>query len=197
MRDSPFTIFENTLGPIQKCTLVQSNQISEYDALPSQLRMHWKMFGWGSYAEDFIWIVDPAQFAESLEDWLVFPDYTPDTPPIIFARTALADLFLWLDGNVYYINTYYNYLAKISPDIVTFFNETLCDKAFRQSVLREDSYLSALHRLGAPNANECYTYVPHPAIGGDGSSASLQRHKMFEYLCIVRSFCGPIHPYSA
>jgi hypothetical protein len=193
---SPFATFDKMMGPPQACQPAERQIIEAYrPILPAVLITYWEVRGWCSYGDSFLWFTDPRQFDPALEGWLVFTDEPPSIPPIIFARTGLADLFIWLDNNVYYVNTYGNYLAKMGPDITSIFDGTLCEPAFRDQVLREATYRHALPRLGQPSVEECYTYVPHPAIGGDGSPSSLTKARMDNWLVVVAITCGPLRAY--
>ena len=195
--NSPFKNFEMVMGPLKSSGPVPIAVATlKKKKIPDPLIEHWLNVGWGGCSDGFFWLTDPDQFSSLFGNGsLILPNVNQDDPPVVFARTGIGDLFLWLDSNVYYLNTYWNYLAKITPSITVFLEQTLCDENFRVQVLREKIFRAAQPRLGIPHIDECYAYVPHPAIGGDGSSDSLNRDKMYEYLVIVGCSCGPIRPY--
>lgn len=176
---SQFKNFHKLHDPGLKCKKAANKSIQEYkDKLPSSLLEEWKENGWCGYAQGLIWIVNPDSFEDILGDWV---DLT-STSAIVFARTIFGDLFLWSGDQVHILTVQDGDVEVITKDIEIFFNKFLCEEDILDNVLKKDLYQEALQRLGLPEPNECYAFVPALALGGPGTVDTIERVKLREHL---------------
>jgi hypothetical protein len=174
-----FENFHKLHDPGFRCRKAGKKSIQKYkDKLPLPLLDEWKENGWCGYAKGLIWIVDPDDFESILGDWVDLSS----TSAIAFVRTAFGDLFLWSDGEVYMLTVQDGNLEVITSDIEAFFNTFLCEESVLDKVLKKNIYQGALQRLGPPEPDECYAFVPALPLGGSGTTDTVERVKLREHL---------------
>ena len=164
-----------------------SSVITKYiPLLPPELIQFWEQRGFSGYGNGIFWIVNPDNFEEDIQDWI-----EPPNKPVVFARTAFADLFLWSGKKVYFLDVQYGDLADLGEDITDFFNLFLCDPELTSEAFREELFAKVQKRLGPGLApDECYSFAPVLALGGNESADSVNKVKMKEYLIILSQILG-------
>lgn len=173
--------FEQGNGPPIGCKSVSDDEVLRWSGLlPDVILQHWKSAGRCGYAEGAFWFVNPDSYASAVSRLDRLKN------PVVFGRTAFADLFLWSEGQMYYFTPEDQTYSKSGPYLETYFNVMLCEKTTRASLWRMRTFKSALKRLGPLGEDECYGYVPLPALGGSGKSDTLKKVKILPYLEIVR-----------
>lgn len=176
---SQFENFHQVYGSGLNCKKADKEIILRYEEkLPQSLIEQWKEEGWCGYAQGLLWIINPLDLEDILEDWI---EVSSDIP-IVFARTAFADLFFWGQDGVHFLNVHYSRVTRISNDINSFFDSFLCEDKNLKKVLRQDIYQEALQRLRTPEPDECYAFVPALALGGSGTSDTLEKVKLREHI---------------
>src|SRR5689334_22209006 len=60
------------------------------DIVPTQLIEFWERFGFASYADGLIWVVNPKQLQDVLSEW--FPTKAKDAPLVPVIRTAFGKI---------------------------------------------------------------------------------------------------------
>ena len=144
--------------------------------------------GTGDFADGFLRFLPPDALDDTLAEWL--GDFQPWRVP--FARTALGDLLyirdlreraaaLGLDDDE--VNAAYDVsmvdvrYKKVSVLAFSFaeFTEGIADEEFLAEELRKDLYDAAVGRLGRPDPDEIYVFVPALAFGGSEDPANLER----------------------
>ena len=178
---STFEKFEKLHGVAQDVQAVPADVIESYRGrLPDDLLAEWQATGWCSYADGFLWLVDPSQFDVVLTDWL--PDASGH---LVIMRTAFGGLIYWDGADAAYLDVTRNDTTPIFDEMDWVFNGTLCRKPFLDDVMDRDYFLEALPRLGKAAADECYGYFPPRAMGGDGTPDTLQKVKLSEHLAFL------------
>jgi hypothetical protein len=175
-----FPKFLTKNGPAIDCTPATATVINKYaKTLPAPLIEFWKERGWCGYANGLIWLVNPADFADVLEDW--------DVPKksIAFGRTAFGDLFLWAEKQVQFLFVHHGRITEMTDDIEMFVEMMLCNDDYLENGLMGKQYKKLVKRLGQPGPDECYAFVPALALGGKGDLATVQRVKLREQLAIL------------
>ena len=175
---SQFAKFEAMHGPAADVRSVDADVIERYRGrLPDDLLAEWQATGWCSYANGFLWLVDPAEFDGVLEQWL------PDASScLVFMRTAFASLLYWDGADAVFLDVTAGDTTPIFDEMDLVFNGTLCRKPFLDDVMDRDYFQEALPRLGRPSSDECYAFMPPKALGGSGSPDTLHKVKLREHL---------------
>jgi hypothetical protein len=183
---SHFEDFTAKNGPGSNCRRATDKSIQTYqDKLPAALIELWQEEGWCSYADGLIWIVDPSEFEDILKDWL-----EPSNDAVAFGRTAFADIFLWLNGEVQYLHVHYGKIATLTNNIELFLNSSLTADSYLDTVVNRKLFRKVVKRLGPPAVDECYAFVPALALGGPGTPETVEKVKLREHLGILAQLVG-------
>ena len=174
--------FERNYGPAQDCERLHDDKIESYAArIPAQVLDHWRKSGVCSFGDRLLWFTDPQQLDDVLEDWLKVFELDSGA---VFLRTAFAHLYVWSGGSVCSIDVHEGGFSKVTDDLELFFS-LLSDDDIREKILRVSLYEEVKERLGPPERDECYAFVPALALGGPGTADSVQRVKLREHLGIL------------
>lgn len=176
-----FKKFQERHGlPKQSC-VVPATTINNYQSLlPNLLIDEWKEFGWCSYAKGLIWLVNPDDFKDILEEWKI--DFESS---FVFARTSFGDMLLWDTERVKYISVLYKDIFNLSESLSVIFDITLCDQNYLEDVLDIKLHNEAVKKLGILEYDQCYAFEPALALGGSGNIETIRKAKLREYLYLL------------
>jgi hypothetical protein len=178
---SVFEDFEKEYGPAEDCLAAGEEVIKRYQGrLPGELLDLWREAGWCSYGKGLLWVVDPGQLADVIEDWIE----PSESETLVFLRTAFAHLYFWRDGSVYSLDVHHGNLSQVTDDIALMFT-LLCDPEIKAKILRASLYGKAAARIGRPNRDECYAFEPALGLGGSEAIETVKRVKLRENLAIL------------
>lgn len=184
---SQFQDFEAEYGPPENCEKPPEETVKKYEGrLPGELLEKWREVGLCSYGKGLIWLVDPEQFADVIDDWVEVRD---DPKPLVFLRTAFAHLYFWQNGAVFSLDVHRGSLSEVTKRIVRIFT-LLCDPEIKEKMVRASLFEQALPQLGPPGRDECYAFEPAIALGGPGTVETLRRVKIREQLGILAQIHG-------
>lgn len=179
---SPFKDFNETLGPAIKCEGIPKSVVEQYsNILPPMLIEHWTESGWCAYAEGLLWVVNPNDFKHIPEDWLD----SSSQEAVVFARTAFADLFIWVHNKVYFLSVHHGWTKELTDDIEILFEVTFCREKYIKKGLLGEIFQRVLPRIGVPEADECLAFVPALALGGSETANNVQKVKIHEHLAML------------
>ena len=183
-----FTNFIKTYGDLSKTGQIPHADLAGIeDVLPTEL-VELLHKGEGSYMKGFLWIVNPQEFKQIVDDI-----YVPlSNPAICFARDAFGSLFLWEDNSVIYVDINNSKQEVVGRKINVFFDLKLTDSGFLSKKTAYDKFVVAEQLLGPPEQDECYGYFPLLGMGGAGRIDNLKKVKPKEYLAIVAQTLGKI-----
>ncbi len=177
---SIFPDFLETHGPPPQAQPVPPEAIARYqERLPADLLTFWQEVGWCSFGAGLLWLVDPEQLTDPLEEWLEHRE------ALAFLRTAFGDVLFWHETHVYYLDVLYDRVQQHTGRMDILFEVTLCDEHYWDIVLDRPTYRQARQRLGAPTRDEVYAYVPTLALGGAEDPATLQKVSLREHLSFL------------
>lgn len=177
-----FQDFEDHYGPPENCETPGVETLQKYEGvLPAELLEKWREVGLCSYGKGLLWLVDPKQFADVIDDWVEVRD---DSKPLVFLRTAFAHLYFWQNGAVFSLDVQRGSLSEVTKRFPRIFT-LLCDPEIKEKMLRASLFEEALPLLGPPDRDECYAFEPALALGGPGTVDTLRRVKIREHLGIL------------
>ncbi|MBK9450215.1 MAG: DUF1851 domain-containing protein [Bacteroidetes bacterium] len=165
------------------------SMVQSYEGrLPSEILEFWKAFGFGTFMNGYLKMVDPSLFQDFMRSsYNVFLE-----PATVFAATAFADLLIWEGDCVKQIN-YRTGSTKIHGDsIAAFFNLRLARWDIVELSMQAKQFRPAVERLGEPAFDECFAYVPALALGGSEKVENIQKVKLREHLSILSQIVGVI-----
>ncbi|MEI2612362.1 MAG: T6SS immunity protein Tdi1 domain-containing protein [Candidatus Promineifilaceae bacterium] len=169
-------------GPAIKCRPVSDRDIQKYeDTLPASYLTFWQKNGSCGYAKGLIWVIHPSDLLGEMREFLG-KEYKKAIP---FARTVFGDIFFWEDTIVHHLDVQNGNILSGMHSIDAFWGGMLVDKEYLNDVLKQKVFRLALLKLGEPNYDECYAFVPALALGGSDNPETLQRIKLKEYLGIL------------
>lgn len=176
-----FQDFESEYGPPENCETPAEETFRNYEKLlPAELLEKWREVGLCSYGKGLLWLVDPGQFADVIDDWVE----VGDSEPLVFLRTAFAHLYFWHNGAVFSLDVHRGSLSEVTRRIERIFT-LLCDPEIKEKMVRATLFEKALPLLGPPDRDECYAFEPALALGGPGTIDTLRRVKIREHLGIL------------
>jgi hypothetical protein len=179
---SQFQDFEAEYGPPANCEIPSAETVAKYEGrLPAELLEKWREVGFCSYGKGLLWLVDPAQFADIIDDWM---EVSTDSEPVVFLRTAFAHLYFWQNGAVFSLDVQRGSLSEVTKRVERIFT-LLCDPEVKEKMVRASLFEQALPLLGPPERDECYAFEPVLALGGPGTVDTLRRVKIREHLGIL------------
>ncbi|NUN99153.1 MAG: DUF1851 domain-containing protein [Saprospiraceae bacterium] len=153
--------------------------------LPAPLLEFWKDAGWCQYREGQLWVVNPDQFEDLMPFW-----FEEEVPAFVFARTAFADLFLWMDETVFFLDVQTGELTELDNDLERFFNTFFTDQGIVRSAFRSRLFQQVRKKLPPPLFDECYAFVPALALGGSEKAEQVELVKIREYLLLLAQLAG-------
>jgi len=167
---------------------VSEELIEKYeDRLPEQLIEVWKNYGFGSFLNGFLKIINPDDFQDILNE-----SYFRSDVSIPVFSTAMADLITWEEGNYLSLVKYRRGDFKIFLSKFKFFFPNLKDKEFCDEVLDWEQYLEAIKNKEIPKYEECYGYTPILGLGGSEKIENLETVKLKEHIMLINELMGRI-----
>lgn len=173
-----FKHFQGKYADSERCHCADDEAISHYEEiLPKKLLQLWREAGWCQYAHGLFQVDNPTNYKDVLEAWL--GDEAEST--YVIGRTAFGDLFLWKNNEIQLLSAVYSKIFEVTDNLFIFFSSTLCSESYLEKVLNKDIFDQARERLGTPNRDECYAFVPALALGGTASAKNVERVKFKEH----------------
>lgn len=178
------TIFSDFI----KHETVEESVILKYkDKLPKELIEVWERYGFGSFANSFIKIINPDDYLEILERcYLRYEQAVP-----IFA-TSMGDIIVWEKEKYVNLLNFRKGLVHVVSSGFDFFIEDLEDNDFMDDELKWQPYPEAISEYSAPDYDECFAYTPLLGLGGAEKVENLKKVKLKEHILIITEFMGPI-----
>lgn len=206
MRDEDFEAFIVEMGEATSYCAVPSASIDKYRGiLPEVLLKYWKEEGWCGYADGLFWTVNPDDYSDLLDLWLVDTPFNEIDNYHVIARSAFGDLYAWGEKfnrklvvacpthSITTLMSQVNVPAG-DPDLAirTFF--AMSDKEGFDMEDNQGEYLfeRALKRLGTLKHNELYGFEPALILGGALSVNNLAKLDLEVHLTILRQLSPPI-----
>ncbi|MDF3025747.1 MAG: hypothetical protein K0S23_54 [Fluviicola sp.] len=147
---------------------------------PEDLFLFLEEEGYCSYGNGFFHFVNPADYREILSEWPKVPgEYQ------VFCRTGMGDLILWGEEQVHILHVHTGYFSTISESMFDFFKFSLGDTQYVDNVLYKKQFDQARQMLGELDQDECYSFVPALAMGGDESAENLHKMKIWDSLSLL------------
>ena len=165
--------------------------LEEYrSTLPVELTEFWKTYGFGTYMDSYLKIINPNEFQDSLNE--AFDN--PNNKEIVFAISAFGDYFLWTGNAIRLVKFRYGTYSIIEngDDMSWFFDMDLADDQYVKHNLAKSHFELAKERLGELAYDECYGYVPILAAGGPEKVENIQKLKLREHILIISQLAGKI-----
>ena len=159
------------------------------DLIPSEVINVWEQYGFGTFRDGYLKIVNPNEYADVLAGTYELTSTSAPAPPVVLFATAMGDLLIWEDGFLTRVD-YRHGQTQIVADNFKLFFQDLTDEEYLNDMLGWEPYLAARERLGEPAFDECFGYVPLLALGGPETVEHLEKVKLREHIALIGQFTG-------
>jgi hypothetical protein len=162
--------------------------IKKYEnKLPKEIIDLWKEYGFGTFYDGYLKIINPDDYQELLEI-----SYFQGDISIPFMATAFGDIITWEKNQFVGIVEYRYGDNDIIADGFEFFFDIIADEECTEDYFTIDKYNSAVKKYGPLEYDECFGYVPLLALGGKESVNNLKKVKMREHIALIAELAGEI-----
>ncbi len=148
------------------------------------LSVLWEEYGLRGYKDGKFWFVDPRVYTPI---GVKFPRVSNQA--MVFARTGLGNLFLFEKrepiDTVWHLDVHFGKLSVVGTRFQLVIPLHLVSKRFWENKCNGKLEVAAIDKYGPLQHNECYTFVPALALGGDMSVDNLQKVSILENLEIL------------
>jgi len=140
----------------------------------------WREYGLCSYRDGLFWTINPDEYSAMIRQ---FPNISKSA--IAFARTNLGNLFIYdklnIGDSILFLNVHKGTIKVISTSFEILFAIGLGSESFWKEECYGKIELKVLskHTL---LSDECLTFIPALAIGGDAKIGNLKKVKIRENL---------------
>lgn len=187
-----FTRFKEKYSSAIGSVKVSEEIINKYtDILPNELIELWKSHGFGGYENGLLWTINPDEYSGQILDW-----FNVDIAYVVFARTALGDLFILEDEyngerTVMHLDVRHADTSTIANSVMALFRKFL-DRDYFLKRTKSKAFGKAVTKFGEVMADECYGYEPALVLGGSESLKNLNKVKIIPHLSILAQAGGPL-----
>ena len=169
---------------------VPEDVIEKYkDKIPPELLEIWQVYGFGSFANGYIKIVNPDDYIEILEE-----SYFASKVSIAVFATGFGDIITLHKGEFVGVVKYRKSTVELYPfEFTDFLLE--CNTPDNEDIsefLDNDQYSDAVNLFGKLKYDECFGYVPLLALGGSEDPEYLQKLKVIPHICLITDIAGRI-----
>lgn len=144
------------------------------------LNFIWKRYGLRNYRNGLFWFVNPDEYNDLARN---FPNVSETA--IVFARTNVGNLFLLekldIGDSITYLNVHKGKTNVVSTNFEIFIEFDIATDEFWKRDCYGKIELNAIKKYTLL-PDECLTFVPALALGGDEKIANLQKVKIKENL---------------
>ncbi len=144
------------------------------------LNFIWQKYGLRSYRDGLIWFVNPDDYNDLVKKFNCVSDNA-----IVFARTNLGNLFLLekldIGDSITYLNVHSGKTNVVSTNFEIFIEFDIATDEFWKRDCYGKIELKAIKKHSLLS-DECLTFIPALALGGDEKIGNLQKVKIKENL---------------
>jgi Uncharacterized conserved protein len=155
--------------------------------LPEELLNVWESFGFGTFMNGYIKIVDPIVYQEILEE-----SYFMGRDSIPMMVTGFGDIITWEEDKYIGLVKYRKGQFEIVALGFKYFFNDLQDKEYINDFFDDQQYEEAHLKYGELKFDECFGYVPLLGLGGPEDVDHLQKVKIIEHIALITQFLGKI-----
>lgn len=172
----------------KKIKTVDDDFISLYEnRCPKDLLTLWKEAGIGIFCDGLFRIINPDAYQEFLDSSYTNIDNESILP---FMTTAFGDIFAYvkskkLSDYIIFANFRYGIFKVLVEDIDYLMNDLIFDEEVCESWFNLDKYIDIKRKIGVPDFDECYGYVPTLVMGGKEDIEHIQIVKVLPYIDII------------
>lgn len=158
------------------------------DSIPEQLLYVWEKYGFGSFMNGYLKIINPDDFQDIVDEY-----YFRNDSPIPLFSTGMGDIIVWEENKfLILLNFKLKDVSVISSGFDFFFEDLIEDENFGKNDLEWGLYPKAVKKYGIPSYDECFGYVPLLGLGGAEKVENIEKIKLREHIQVITHLLGPI-----
>lgn len=170
-------------------TKAEKDTINKYGKLlPEQLLEIWAEYGFGSFLNKYLKVINPDEYTELLK-----ATYFGGAESIPIFATGMGDIITF-EKNKYIrlVNYRKGMMMGLIADFELFLS--LCeDTSFLQKGMDCTPFFEAIKSVGDISYDECFGYVPLLGLGGSEKVENLQIVKLKEHIHLISQLVGPVN----
>lgn len=210
MRDEDFEVFIDEFGEATNRTDAPEGAIEKWRGkLPDRLLTYWAQEGWCGYANGLVWLVNPEEYEDLVDEWLSGSRLEEVDAFHAIARTAFGKLYLCgestgqsvtVDCTTHAIFALERDLKKkdqrkLDMSVRAFFGLSK-DECDLDDDFGKPLFERAFKALGNLGPDEMYGFEPAVVLGGKMALENLRKVKLDQHLTILRQLAPPAMPFA-
>lgn len=172
-------------GFVKECDVSEELIIKYSSLLPVELIDAWKKFGFGTFANGYLRMINPEDYILPLQMGYRFGDQA-----IPMFVTAFGDVITWQRNRYVYMINFKKCTFEGLAAGFDFFWEDLASGIYEKKFFDMRLYNEAVAKYGKPDFNECFGFFPLLVIGGTEDVDHLQKVSIKEHVLIMAQFGG-------
>ena len=164
--------------------------IDQYkDILPVAVIDFWKKYGFGSFMNGYLKIVNPNDYQKILDE-----AYDNIDEAIVIAITGLGDFIVWneVEGWFYIVYFRFGETDALDKEFNNLFDRDLINDEILRVEFHIKDYYPARERLGELSFDECFGYVPILGAGGAEKPENLDKVGITEHIYLISQMMGKV-----
>lgn len=135
--------------------------------LPKEIIELWTTYGFGSYGDGIIKVINPLEYMNSLYAWLGKKDFTK----IPLFITAFGDIYYYrqltpTENDISLLDIHHRKITVCGYSYQEFFTKYIIDENVIKKDLKKDLFIESKNTIGEINSKEIYFFVPALILGG-------------------------------
>ena len=176
------------LEDFEKYEEVEEDIINFYNnKIPKKLMNIWNEYGFGSFMDNYIKIINPDEYKELLDH-----SYFRAKESIPVMVTGLGDIITWDKNRYLSIVKYIKGIFDIIEDGFEYFLDDIMDVEYVRDFLDNSQYQEARINTSKLDYDECFGYVPLLGLGGSEKVENLKKVKIKEHIELITQLVGRI-----
>lgn len=180
--------FKELLKDFNKVGDVEEDVIAKYKGIVSnEIIELWREYGYGSFYNDFMKIINPDEFMEVYG--LLVVNITEDIPIFV---TGMGDIIIYARSTGSFIDYLSRYgIVEFIPNHLEGLADELEFEYTREEYLAYLPYEEAVSKYGKLEYNQCFGYTPLLSLGGNENVDSLEKVDLMTHLEIIAQLQEP------
>lgn len=160
--------------------------------VPDEIVEVWERYGYGTFGEGFVRVIDPALYEEQLGDRIGKTQGDGIAIPVM--TTGLGDLITWEPSiGALVLLMFRSHRVRGLGRAHSFFTLLRMDGVEHlEEDLEWDLFPQAVAAQGPPAYDECFVHVPLPVMGGPGTVDTLEKRQTLTAIQVMVELQGAI-----
>ena len=154
--------------------------------VPAELITFWETYGFGSYGNGLIKIINPTDYMGCLYTWLGKEDFSK----IPIMVTAFGDIIYYrklspTEDDICILNVHYRTIEVLAYSFKEFWQSIVTDEKRMTGILYKEMYEQAVASKGALQDSEIFYFVPALVLGGKVSVSNIDKGDAVTHLQLL------------